>query len=162
GEYMLELLPAGIVGVMPGLAIVDVLQRIWELGRAGRLAEAYEHFGRIHPWIAYSLQSMESYNYLEKDLLIRRGLLRASHPRHPPRPPDTRPSARAASVRAGAAARGARPAPGGGGGPTRRGRAGGSPAAGGILGAWRHERPGAAARPRPHPRLPGPRARARR
>ena len=83
GEYMLELLPAGIVGVMPGLAIVDVLQRIWELGRAGHLAEAYEHFGRIHPWIAYSLQSMESYNYLEKDLLIRRGLLRASHPRHP-------------------------------------------------------------------------------
>jgi 4-hydroxy-tetrahydrodipicolinate synthase len=83
GEYMLELIPAGIVGVMPGLACVDVLQRVWDLGRAGRLAEAYEHFARIHPWIAYSLQSMESYNYLEKDLLTRRGLLRASHPRHP-------------------------------------------------------------------------------
>jgi hypothetical protein len=68
---------------MPGLALVDVLHRVWDLGRAGRLAEAYEHFGRIHPWIAYSLQSMESYNYLEKDLLIRRGLLRASHARHP-------------------------------------------------------------------------------
>ncbi len=83
GEYMLELLPAGIVGVMPGLALVDVLQRVWDLGCAGRLAEAYEHFARVHPWIAYSLQSMESYNYLEKDLLIHRGLLRASHPRHP-------------------------------------------------------------------------------
>ena len=83
GEYMLELLPAGIVGVMPGLALVDVLQRVWDLARAGRTAEAYEHFARIHPWIAYSLQSMESYNYLEKDLLIRRGLLRASHPRRP-------------------------------------------------------------------------------
>jgi 4-hydroxy-tetrahydrodipicolinate synthase len=83
GEYMLELIPAGIVGVMPGLALVDVLQRVWDLGRAGRPAEAYEHFARIHPWIAYSLQSMESYNYLEKDLLIRRGLLRASHPRRP-------------------------------------------------------------------------------
>jgi 2-keto-3-deoxy-L-arabinonate dehydratase len=83
GEYMLELLPAGIVGVMPGLALVDVLQRIWDLGRAGCLSEAYEHFARIHPWVAYSLQSMESYNYLEKDLLIRRGLLRVSHPRHP-------------------------------------------------------------------------------
>jgi 4-hydroxy-tetrahydrodipicolinate synthase len=83
GEFMLELIPAGIVGVMPGLALVDVLQRVWDLGRAGRLAEAYAHFARIHPWIAYSLQSMESYNYLEKDLLIRRGLLRASHPRHP-------------------------------------------------------------------------------
>jgi 2-keto-3-deoxy-L-arabinonate dehydratase len=83
GEYMLELLPAGIVGVMPGLGLADVLQRVWDLGRAGRLTEAYEHFARIHPWIAYSLQSMESYNYLEKDLLTRRGLLRASHPRHP-------------------------------------------------------------------------------
>jgi dihydrodipicolinate synthase/N-acetylneuraminate lyase len=83
GEYMLELLPAGIVGVMPGLALVDVLQHVWDLGRAGRLTEAYEHFARVHPWIAYSLQSMESYNYLEKDLLIRRGLLRVSHPRHP-------------------------------------------------------------------------------
>jgi 4-hydroxy-tetrahydrodipicolinate synthase len=83
GEYMLELLPAGIVGVMPGLAVIDALQRIWELGRAGRLDEAYEHFARIHPWIAYSLQSMESYNYLEKELLVRRGLLRAAHPRHP-------------------------------------------------------------------------------
>ena len=83
GEYMLELIPAGIVGVMPGLALVDVLQRAWDLGRAGRPVEAYEHFARIHPWIAYSLQSMESYNYLEKDLLIRRGLLRTSFPRHP-------------------------------------------------------------------------------
>jgi 4-hydroxy-tetrahydrodipicolinate synthase len=83
GEYMLELLPAGIVGVMPGLALVDILQRVWDLGCAGHLAEAYEHFARIHPWIAYSLQSMESYNYLEKDLLIRRGVLRTSHPRHP-------------------------------------------------------------------------------
>ena len=60
GEYMLELLPAGIVGVMPGLALIDVLQRVWDLARAGRAAEAYEHFARIHPWIAYSLQSMES------------------------------------------------------------------------------------------------------
>jgi 4-hydroxy-tetrahydrodipicolinate synthase len=83
GEYMLELLPAGIVGVMPGLAVVDVLQRVWDLGREGRLDEAYEHFARVHPWIAYSLQSMESYNYLEKELLLRRGLLRAVHPRHP-------------------------------------------------------------------------------
>jgi 2-keto-3-deoxy-L-arabinonate dehydratase len=80
---MLELLPAGIVGVMPGLALVDVLQHVWDLGRAGRKTEAYEHFARVHPWIAYSLQTMEAYNYLEKDLLIRRGLLRASRPRHP-------------------------------------------------------------------------------
>ena len=83
GEYMLELIPAGIVGVMPGLGMIDVLQRVWDLGRAGRAREAYGLFARIHPWIAFSLQSIESYNYLEKKLLIRRGLIRASHVRKP-------------------------------------------------------------------------------
>ncbi len=83
GEYMLELIPAGIVGVMPGLGLIDVLQRVWDLGRAQRTREAYELFARVHPWIAFSLQSIESYNYLEKRLLIRRGLLRASHVRRP-------------------------------------------------------------------------------
>lgn len=83
GEYMLELIPAGIVGVMPGLGMIDVLQRVWDLGRAGRSREAYDLFARVHPWIGFSLQSIESYNYLEKRLLIRRGLLRTSHVRRP-------------------------------------------------------------------------------
>jgi len=83
GEYMLELLPAGIVGVMPGLGVIDVLQRVWEMARAGRTGEAYELFARVHPWIAFSLQSIESYNYLEKRLLLRRGVLRGSHVRRP-------------------------------------------------------------------------------
>ena len=83
GEYLLELLPTGIVGIMPGLAMVDVLQRVWDLGRADQLEEAYDLFARVHPWIAFSLQSLESYNYLEKDLLIRRGLLKSSHARRP-------------------------------------------------------------------------------
>jgi 2-keto-3-deoxy-L-arabinonate dehydratase len=83
GEYMLELIPAGIVGVMPGLGMIDVLQRIWDLARAGQTSAAYELFARVHPWITFSLQSIESYNYLEKRLLIRRSLLRASHVRRP-------------------------------------------------------------------------------
>ena len=83
GEYMLELIPAGIVGVMPGLGMIDVLKRVWDLGCAGRTREAYELFSRVHPWITFSLQSIESYNYLEKELLIRRGVMRASHVRKP-------------------------------------------------------------------------------
>jgi 4-hydroxy-tetrahydrodipicolinate synthase len=83
GAFMLELLPAGIVGVMPGLALVDVLQRIWDHARAGRRSEAYELFARIHPWLAFTLQSVESLNYLEKALLVRRGVLPASHARRP-------------------------------------------------------------------------------
>ncbi|HEY8370077.1 MAG TPA: dihydrodipicolinate synthase family protein [Thermodesulfobacteriota bacterium] len=83
GVYMLELIPAGIDGVMPGLAVIDVLQRVWDLAVAGRAVEAYEVFAGIHPWLAFTLRSLESLNYLEKDLLVRRGVLRASHVRHP-------------------------------------------------------------------------------
>lgn len=83
GAYMLELIPAGIAGIMPGLAVIDVLGRVWELARAGQLADAYELFARVHPWIAFSLLSVESLNYLEKTLLVRRGVLPASHVRRP-------------------------------------------------------------------------------
>jgi 4-hydroxy-tetrahydrodipicolinate synthase len=68
---------------MPGLAMIEVLQRVWDLGRAGKARDAYDLFARVHPWIVFSLQSIESYNYLEKRLLVRRGLLRASHIRRP-------------------------------------------------------------------------------
>lgn len=83
GAFMLELVPAGIVGLMPGLALIDVLQRVWDLARAGRMADAYDLFARIHPWIAFELQSVESLNYLEKALLVRRGILSLSHVRRP-------------------------------------------------------------------------------
>lgn len=83
GEYMLELMPAGIVGIMPGLAVVDVLQRVWDLAGGGRFIEAYEVFARVHPWIAFTLQSIEALNYLEKALLVRRGVLAGSHIRQP-------------------------------------------------------------------------------
>ena len=83
GEYVLELIPAGIVGIMPGLELIDVLQRVWDLARSGRMADAYDLFARIHTWIAFTLQSVESLNYLAKALLVRRGFLRASHVRRP-------------------------------------------------------------------------------
>jgi 4-hydroxy-tetrahydrodipicolinate synthase len=83
GAYMLELIPAGISGVMPGLAVIDVLQRVWDLAIAGRSSAAYEVFAGVHPWLAFTLRSLESHNYLEKSLLVRRGVLRASHVRQP-------------------------------------------------------------------------------
>lgn len=83
GEYMLELIPAGIVGIMPGLAVIDVLGRVWDLAHAGDMTAAYELFAQVHTWIVYSLQSVESLNYLEKTLLVRRGVLHASHVRRP-------------------------------------------------------------------------------
>ena len=83
GEFMLELIPAGIIGVMPGLALIDVLGRVWNLAQRGDREAAHELFARVHPWIAFTLQSVESLNYLEKTFLVRRGVLRSSHVRRP-------------------------------------------------------------------------------
>ena len=41
GLYMMELIPVGICGVMPGLAIADILNRVFHLRKEGRSAEAF-------------------------------------------------------------------------------------------------------------------------
>ncbi len=78
GLYMLELVPVGIRGVMPGLAVADILQRIFNLRTAGEDAKAFELFERVMPQIFFSLQNMELFHYAEKELLMARGVLRNS------------------------------------------------------------------------------------
>jgi len=75
GMYMLELIDAGICGVMPGLAVSDLLQIVWENARGGNKDTAYELFQGILPQIAYSLQSIEFFHHAEKALLVARGVL---------------------------------------------------------------------------------------
>jgi 4-hydroxy-tetrahydrodipicolinate synthase len=75
GTYMLELIDAGICGVMPGLAVSDLLQIVWESARAGNKDEAYELFQGVLPQISYSLQSIEFFHHAEKALLVARGVL---------------------------------------------------------------------------------------
>ena len=75
GLYMLELIPRGICAVMPGLAVSDLLARIWNLARAGQMEEAYEIFQAVVPQIVHSLQNMEFFHQAEKLLLHDRGLL---------------------------------------------------------------------------------------
>lgn len=75
GMYMLELIDAGICGVMPGLAISDLLQIVWERAHAGNKDAAYELFQGILPQIAYSLQNIEFFHHAEKALLVARGVL---------------------------------------------------------------------------------------
>ena len=76
GTYMLELIEAGISGVMPGLGVSDLLQIVWERARAGNKDAAYELFQGILPQITYSLQSLEFFHHAEKALLSARGVLR--------------------------------------------------------------------------------------
>jgi 2-keto-3-deoxy-L-arabinonate dehydratase len=75
GMYLLELMPTGICGAMPGLGMVDLFQRLVGYAHAGKLEEASAIFERMLPFIVYSLQSMEVFHHCEKQLLVRRGVL---------------------------------------------------------------------------------------
>ncbi|MCC6340780.1 MAG: dihydrodipicolinate synthase family protein [Bryobacterales bacterium] len=76
GMYTLELVPVGIAGVAPGLALTDLLGRVFRLAREGCGEQARPLFEGILPQILYSLQNMELFHYAEKQLLKARGVLR--------------------------------------------------------------------------------------
>lgn len=90
GMYTLELIPAGICGLMPGLGAADLLQRIWQLGTTGRMEDALDLFQVLLPQLVFSLQNLELFLCLEKKLLAARGVLEESstHVRRPTWSPD--------------------------------------------------------------------------
>jgi 2-keto-3-deoxy-L-arabinonate dehydratase len=75
GMYMIELMGAGICGVMPGLAVSDILQQVWSRARRGDKDGAYADFVEVLPQITYGLQSLEFFHHTEKALLVARGVL---------------------------------------------------------------------------------------
>ena len=74
GYYMLESIPAGIRGIMPGVPIADLLDRVYRARRQGEDDRAYDLFGSLLPFISFTLQNLELYLQIEKRLLVRRGL----------------------------------------------------------------------------------------
>lgn len=78
GLYLMELIPIGISGVMPGLGVSDILQKVFTLRKNGETQKAFEIFERVMPQIFFSLQNMELFHYAEKELLIARGILKNS------------------------------------------------------------------------------------
>jgi 4-hydroxy-tetrahydrodipicolinate synthase len=81
GMYITELIPAGICGVMPGLALTDLLRTVYTLTKDGRRDEAADLFEGVLPQIVFSLQNLELYHCAEKLLLRARGVLRDCHVR---------------------------------------------------------------------------------
>lgn len=75
GMYLLELLPAGICGVMPGLGVADLLAHVCRLAKAGNKQEAYGVLQGVLPQIVFSRQNMELYHHAEKRLLAARGII---------------------------------------------------------------------------------------
>ena len=94
GMYLLDLLPFGVCGCMPGLGVADVLARVWRLGRGGDDGAALDLFGAVLPQIVFSLQSMELFLHVEKRLLVERGVLSDPTVRRPSYTPDERVLAR--------------------------------------------------------------------
>ena len=74
GYYMLEAIPAGICGIMPGVPICDLLDRVYLARKDGEDQRAYELFASILPFIAFTLQDIELFLQVEKRLMVRRGL----------------------------------------------------------------------------------------
>ena len=83
GMYLLELIPYGICGVMPGLAMCDLFVRIFNLASHDDMDSAIEIYRSMFPQIVYSMQNMELYHHMEKRLLRARGLLASSVVREP-------------------------------------------------------------------------------
>lgn len=83
GMYLLELLPDGICGAMPGLAMCDLFVRLMQLAQAGKQQDAMDIFCSMLPQIVYSLQNMELFHHAEKRLLQARGLLQSTVVREP-------------------------------------------------------------------------------
>lgn len=75
GLYLLELIPVGITGVMPGLGLSDILQKVFVLRKNGDNSKAFDLFEKIMPQIFFSLQNLELFHYMEKELLVARGVL---------------------------------------------------------------------------------------
>jgi 4-hydroxy-tetrahydrodipicolinate synthase len=88
GLYMMELIPIGITGVMPGLAVSDILQKIFNLRKNGEHTKAFDLFEKVMPQIFFSLQNMELFHYAEKELLMARGVLNNSVARKAAYKPD--------------------------------------------------------------------------
>jgi dihydrodipicolinate synthase/N-acetylneuraminate lyase len=88
GLYMLELIPIGIAGVMPGLGVSDILQKVFLLRKNGENEKAFDLFEKVMPQIFFSLQNMELFHYVEKELLIARGILNNSIVRKAAYKPD--------------------------------------------------------------------------
>lgn len=75
GMYMLDLIPAGICGVMPGLALSDLLVRVFQLASENDREGAQRIYEAVLPQIVFSLQHMELFHHAEKRLLVARGIL---------------------------------------------------------------------------------------
>jgi dihydrodipicolinate synthase/N-acetylneuraminate lyase len=81
GYYMLEAIPVGIVGIIPGVPYCDLLNIVYQARKAGDDQRAYDLFAALLPMMNFTLQDFELFLQVEKRLLVRRGIFDAAHMR---------------------------------------------------------------------------------
>jgi dihydrodipicolinate synthase/N-acetylneuraminate lyase len=91
-DYLHEL-ERGAVGTMPGPAYPEVFRAVESLHAAGDRREAFRIFSRATPLMTLCNRNMETFLYVQKHVLVRRGVLQTTHLRRPHRPLDRRLSA---------------------------------------------------------------------
>ncbi len=79
GYYMLEAIPVGIVGIMPGVAYCDILDRVFKARKSGDDRRAYDLYARLLPVMNFTLQDFELFLQVEKRILVRRGIFDAAN-----------------------------------------------------------------------------------
>lgn len=79
GYYMLEAIPAGIVGIMPGVPYCDLLDRVYQARKNGDNERAYDLFAALLPMMNFTLQDFELFLQVEKRILVRRGIFDSAH-----------------------------------------------------------------------------------
>ena len=82
GMFFFEELARGAVGIMTGVAVPDVLVRIYDLFRAGDVAGAAATYDRYASYIRYERQQGIGLA-LRKEVLRLRGAIRSSYVRPP-------------------------------------------------------------------------------
>ena len=81
GLYMMELIPIGICGVMPGVPLLRVLNEVYWKRKRGEDTQAYAAYQSVLPFIVFTLGHLELFLHVEKQLLKAMGLIASSHVR---------------------------------------------------------------------------------
>jgi 4-hydroxy-tetrahydrodipicolinate synthase len=83
GLHLPDDMRRGVSGVMPTVSVGRVFVRLYELSRAGADDEGRKLHHKILPLLNFMMQSIEMMIAVEKELLVRRGILNSARCRHP-------------------------------------------------------------------------------
>lgn len=83
GLYMLKMLAAGGKGVMPGCSFTEIYVRIYQHWKQGETAQAEALHAALLPYIQQWMTHCEYIIQVEKNILMRRGIISNDYCRHP-------------------------------------------------------------------------------